>query len=180
MMTPTSTFLTSDSIGVESSYAWVRLLAALVLSTIGGVALWSTAVVLPAIQVEFGLDRAGASLPYTPVVLGFVAGGPAMGGLADRFGVAMPAEISAALLGSGLLLSSQVAAMWQFTLLDGLFIGVGGSASFGPLIADTSLWVHPRRGIAGARCPSGSYLAGPIWPLVIQPRVGSIGWRHTY
>jgi len=180
MMTPTSTFLTSDSIGVESSYAWVRLLAALVLSTIGGVALWSTAVVLPAIQVEFGLDRAGASLPYTAVMLGFVAGGPAMGWLADRFGIALPAAISAAMLGSGLLLSSQVAVMWQFTLLHGLFIGVGGSASFGPLIADISLWFDRRRGIAVAICSSGSYLAGTIWPLVIQPLIGSIGWRNTY
>jgi MFS family permease len=178
--TPTATFATSDSIDIESAYAWWRLLASLVLSTIGGVALWSTAVILPAIQVEFGLDRAAASLPYTAVMLGFVGGGPTMGWLADRFGIAVPAAISAAMLGLGLLLSSQAAAMWQFTLVHGVLIGVGGSASFGPLIADISLWFERRRGIAVAVCSSGSYLAGTIWPLVIQPLVGSIGWRNTY
>ena len=35
------------------------------------------AVALPAVQAEFGIDRADASLPYTAVMLGFVVGGPA-------------------------------------------------------------------------------------------------------
>jgi hypothetical protein len=25
-----------------------------------------------------------------------------------------------------------------------------------------------------------SYLAGTVWPLVIQPLVQWVGWRHTY
>ena len=68
--------------------------------------------------------------------------------------------------------------MWQFTLVHGLLIGVGGSASFGPLIADISLWFARRRGIAVAICSSGSYLAGTIWPLVIQPLRSRSGWRQ--
>jgi MFS family permease len=165
---------------IESPYAWARLLVSLAVSTIGGVALWSTAVVLPLIQAEFGLDRAAASLPYTAVMLGFVAGGPAMGWLADRFGIAVPAAISAVMLSLGLLLSSQAASIWQFTLVHGLLIGIGGSASFGPLIADISMWFSRRRGIAVAIAASGSYLAGTIWPLAIQSLIGSIGWRSTY
>jgi MFS family permease len=176
----TATTATADPSEIESAYAWVRLLASLAISTIGGVALWSTAVVLPLIQTEFGLDRAAASLPYTAVMLGFVAGGPAMGWLADRFGIAVPAAISAAMLSLGFVLSSQAASIWQFTLLHGLLIGIGGAASFGPLIADISLWFSRRRGIAVAICASGSYLAGTIWPLVIQNLAGSIGWRSTY
>jgi MFS family permease len=171
---------TTDASYLESPYAWARLLASLALSTIGGVALWSTAVVLPLIQVEFGLDRASASLPYTAVMLGFVAGGPTMGWLADRFGIAVPAAISAVTLSLGLMLSSQAASIWQFTLWHGLLIGIGGSASFGPLIADISLWFTRRRGIAVAIASSGSYLAGTIWPLVIQSLAGSLGWRSTY
>jgi MFS family permease len=171
---------TADASQIESPYAWARLAVSLAFSTIGGVALWSTAVVLPLIQVEFGLDRASASLPYTAVMLGFVVGGPAMGWLADRFGIAAPAAASAVMLGSGLLLSSQAASIWQFTLLHGLLIGIGGSASFGPLIADISLWFTRRRGIAVAIASSGSYLAGTIWPLAIQGLAGSIGWRDTY
>ena len=43
----------------ESTYAWVRLGAALLLSTIGGVGMWSVVVALPAVQAEFGVARAG-------------------------------------------------------------------------------------------------------------------------
>ena len=49
--------------------------ASLALSTIGGVGLWSAVVVLPTIQAEFGVDRGGASLPYTATMVGFAIGG---------------------------------------------------------------------------------------------------------
>ncbi len=171
---------TGTVIDVESTYAWVRLLASVLLSTIGGVAMWSIAVVLPAVQAEFGVDRAMASLPYTAVMLGFVLGGPTMGWLADRFGIAAPVAVGATMLGLGFAAASQAAEIWQFTLAHGLLIGIGGSASFGPVIADISLWFERRRGIAVAICSSGSYLAGATWPLIIQPLAESAGWRPTY
>jgi len=37
----------------ESSYVWGRLVAALALSTLGGVGMWSVVVVLPTVQAEF-------------------------------------------------------------------------------------------------------------------------------
>src|SRR6266849_2926559 len=49
----------------ESVYAWTRLFAALLLSAIGGVGMWSVIVALPAVQAEFGVARSAASLPYT-------------------------------------------------------------------------------------------------------------------
>ena len=65
----------------DSGYAWWRLAASMALGTIGGVGMWSAVVVLPAIQAEFGVDRGGASLPYTATMLGFArrrrADGPA-------------------------------------------------------------------------------------------------------
>jgi MFS family permease len=165
---------------VESPYAWGRLLASVLLSTIGGVSMWSIAVVLPAVQAEFGVDRAAASLPYTAVMLGFVLGGPTMGWLADRFGIAAPVAVGTIMLGLGMAAASQAAEIWQFTLVHGLLIGIGGSASFGPVIADISLWFERRRGMAVAICSSGSYLAGATWPLIIQPLAEAAGWRPTY
>ena len=61
---------------IESRYAWIRLVAAVLIGTIGGVGMWSVAVALPAVQAEFGVDaRATASLPYTLTMLGLAAGG---------------------------------------------------------------------------------------------------------
>jgi MFS family permease len=165
---------------IDGSYAWGRLAASLLLSTIGGVAMWSIAVVLPSVQGDFGVDRADASLSYTAVMLGFVVGGPIMGRLSDRRGIVVPVTLGALMLGGGFVAASQAAANWQFALAHGLLIGVGGAASFGPVIADISLWFARRRGIAVAICSSGSYLAGTVWPLVIEPLAQSLGWRRTY
>ncbi|MCG8361410.1 MAG: hypothetical protein MI920_38125, partial [Kiloniellales bacterium] len=63
-----------ESDGLDSRYAWGRLAASLAVSTIGGVGLWSVVVVLPTIEAEFGVDRSGASLPYTATTIGFAIG----------------------------------------------------------------------------------------------------------
>ena len=55
---------------VDGAAAWWRLAASVLLATLGGAGLWSSVVVLPAIEVEFGLDRGGASLPYFATMIG--------------------------------------------------------------------------------------------------------------
>src|SRR5438477_6916322 len=117
---------------VDSGYAWLRLLAGVLTSTIGGVGMCSIAVVLPTLQADFGVTRADVSLAYTAVMLGAVVGGPVMGWLSDRFGITVPVAIGTVMLALGLALASQAATMCQFTLVHGLLIGGGTSASFGP------------------------------------------------
>ena len=80
---------------IDSAPAWIRLGLATLLSTIGGVGMWSVVVVLPAVQAEFGVARGEASLPYTLTMIGFAFGGVLMGRLADRFGVLVPLLIGA-------------------------------------------------------------------------------------
>src|SRR5258706_2179953 len=63
----------------ESAYAWTRLFAALLLSAIGGIGMWSVIVVLPAVQAEFGVARSAASLPYTVTMISFRFGGLLIG-----------------------------------------------------------------------------------------------------
>ena len=153
---------------VESSYAWGRLAAALLLSAIGGVGMWSVVVVLPTVQAEFGVARADASLPYTLTMILFGLGGILMGRLSDRFGIMIPVIAGALALGLGYLVAGSSVGIGQFTLVQGLLIGVGSSATFAPLLADTSHWFTRRRGIAVAMFASGSYLAGAIWPPIVQ------------
>jgi len=167
--------------GIETAYAWRRLVFSLVLSTIGGVGLWSAVVVLPAIQAEFGIARASASLPYTVTMVGFAFGGIATGRLADRLGIMFPVIGGAIALGLGYLAASQTASLWQFVAVQGVIIGLfGSSATFGPLIADISHWFTRNRGTAVGICASGSYLAGTVWPPVLQHFIDGYGWRATY
>ena len=75
---------------IETPYSWIRLVASIALSTLGCVGLWSLAVALPAVQADFGVQRADASLPYTLTMIGFMIGGVVVGRLADRFGILPP------------------------------------------------------------------------------------------
>jgi MFS family permease len=104
-----------------------------------------------------------------------------MGRLADRRGVAVPLLIGAAGLGVGFVAAGLSGSIWTFALVHGVLLGlIGSSASFAPLVADTSLWFERRRGIAVAICASGNYVAGAIWPPIVQHFVETVGWRQTY
>jgi MFS family permease len=165
----------------ESPYAWARLFASLALMTLGGVAMYGVVVVLPAVQAEFGVPRADAALPYTLTMIGFGAGGILMGALADRFGVIVPVLIGALGLGGGMVLAGMSQSILQFALLHGLLAGLlGCSATFAPLVADASLWFTRRRGIAVAIVISGNYLAGAVWPPILQYLFDHAGWRASY
>jgi MFS family permease len=167
--------------GVESSQAWLRLVVSLALMTIGGVGMYGAAVVLPAMQADFAVVRGDASLPYTLTLMGFGVGGIVMGRLADRYGVMVVTLIGAAGLGLGFVAAGSASSLWQFSLAHGLLIGLmGTSATFAPLVADTSQWFDRRRGIALAICMSGNYLAGVVWPPFMQHFIQTVGWRTTY
>ena len=165
----------------ESPYAWTRLAVALVLMTIGGSGMYSMAVALPPLQEEFGIARATASLPYTLTMIGFGFGGILMGRLADRFGVQVPVVAGSVCLALGFIAAGFSQNLWQFSAAQGLLIGLlGTSATFVPLVADISLWFTRRRGIAVAVVMSGNYLAGTVWPPLMQYFIDHHGWRDTY
>ena len=172
--------MTTDA-GAESAYAWMRLAISATLSTIGGISLWSVVVVLPAVQAEFGVDRATASLPYTLAMIAFALGGVVIGRIVDRFGIMLPAIVGGIALCLGYIAAGESSSLWQFALAHAVLIAfLGGAAFFGPMVTDVSHWFTRRRGIAVAIAASGNYLAGTIWPPVVQHYVQTVGWRQTH
>ena len=171
--------MNADAALLDSRYAWTRLAVSLAIAMIGNVGMWSIIVVMPAMQAEFGVDRAAASMPYTLTMIGFALGNLGIGRVVDRFGV------TTALIGSALLISAATALAAlspTVILLSSLqfLIGFGTAASFGPLIADVSLWFLKRRGIAVAITASGNYLSGAIWPVILAGILSEQGWRAVY
>ena len=171
--------MNADIALLDSRYSWTRLAISLAIAMVGNVGMWSIIVVMPAIQAEFGVDRAAASLPYTLTMVGFAFGNMAIGRVVDRFGV------TTALIGAALLIAAATgaAALSPSVLVLSalqLLIGFGTAASFGPLIADISLWFLKRRGIAVAITASGNYLSGAIWPVILAGILAGQGWRAVY
>jgi len=165
----------------DSPYAAFRLAITLAIMTIGASAMYVVPVVLPAVQAEFGIARADASLPYALLMIGMGVGGVLMGRAADRFGVMVPLLVGSACIGLGYVGAGLANDIHVFNLLHGFVLGLLGiSATFSPLLADTSLWWVKRRGIAVAVCASGNYLGGAIWPPVLQHMVDTVGWRQGY
>jgi len=172
---------TTSRYGVESRYAWIRLCAALALGTIGSCGMWTVQVVLTTVQAEFGIDRAGASVPYTATMVGFGLGSILMGRLSDRFGIIVPVGIGAACLGFGYISAGLAPSALAYSAAHGILIGLlGSSATFGPLVADISHWFTRRRGIAVSICACGNYLAGALWPPILEHFMASVGWRSAY
>ena len=165
---------------IDSGYAWYRLVVGLVLSTIGGVGMWSVVVALPAVQADFGVARGDASLPYTLTMIGFGISSVFLGKLSDRYGIMVPVILGTLALGAGYAAAGWSTTLPRYALAHGLLVGVGSAATFAPLLAHMSLWFARRRGMAIGIFASGNYLAGTVWPTVVEHFIATEGWRATY
>lgn len=166
---------------IDSRYAFWRLMVALLAMITGGGCMWVVAVVLPSVQAEFGVSRSEASLPYTLLMLGFGVGGIYMGKIVDRWGTSVSLLVGSAGMLTGFVWAGMSGSILSFALAHGILLGfLGSSATFAPLVADTSMWWSRYRGIAVAVCASGNYLAGAVWPKLTEWGVRSVGWRETY
>ena len=94
----------------------------LLLSTIGGVGMWSVVVALPAVQAEFAVARGEASLPYTLTMIGFGISSIGLGRLADRFGIMVPVMIGAIAMVLGYAAAASATSLWWYEPAVGSFL----------------------------------------------------------
>jgi MFS family permease len=157
----------------------MRLALALAIGSIGGVGMWSVVVVLPAVQAEFGATRGAVSLAFALTMFGFGVGAVATGKITDRFGIVAAIGLSTILLCIAYVVTGLSATLWQFIAMH-VLIGLGTSATFAPLMAEASHWFERYRGLAVTIAASGNYIAGTMWPPLVNWGVQSIGWRTTH
>ena len=170
----------ADRYAPDGSYAYARLALSLLVSTLVGAGMWAVIVVLPQVQLEFGVDRSAASLPYTLMMFGLAFGTIVLGRVADGAGIAVPLVIAGVSLGLGFVIAGYAPNLIVFSAAHALLIGVGAGTGFGPMMADISHWFVRRRGLAVVIVASGNYFAGALWPLLMSLTIPLIGWRATY
>ena len=148
---------------------------------VGFAGLYSIIVALKPVAADLGASRGGVSLAYAVLFTGFGFGGIIMGWWSDRIGTMWPVLAGSVAIAAGLLLAAQATSLWQIVLAFGLLVGfLGMSAIMVPLVANITHWFDRRRGIATSIVISGSYLAGTMWPPLLQIGVEEIGWRETW
>nr|GAJ30961.1 hypothetical protein BDOA9_0101330 [Bradyrhizobium sp. DOA9] len=141
--------------------------------------MWAVVVVIPIVQTEFGATRGAVSLAFTLMMFGFGLGGVIAGKITDRFGIVPAMAISIAFLGVANVLAGLSGQLWQFVAAY-FFIGLGTSATFAPLMAEASHWFERYRGLAVTIVASGNYVAGAMWPPIVNWGTQEFGWRYTH
>ena len=163
----------------DSRQAWLRLALAVLIGSVGAVGMWSVVVVMPLVQQEFAASRGAISLAATMIFLGFGLGGVLMGKITDRLGIVPAMALSIVFLTGSYVLAGLSTALWQFIAIS-LLMGLGASATFGPLMAEASHWFERYRGLAVTIVASGNYVAGTFWPPLINWSTQAYGWRATH
>ena len=148
--------------------------------TVAMCGMYASIMVLEPVTREFQVGHGAGALPYTLYMIGFGLGNIVLGRIMDRFGIPILAITAVICLPSGLYIVSNAENFWVFTLSLSVLCGfLGGAFAFGPLMADISHWFTRRRGLAIGIVTSGSYLAGALWPPIMQGWIDSVGWRQS-
>jgi MFS family permease len=91
------------------------------------------------------------------------------------------ALVGAGMLGLGLLLSSQVQALWHLYLTMGLLVGaLGYGAMNAPLVANVAQWFARGRGLATGIVYAGVTAGVMLYPLLARSLITALGWRGAY
>jgi MFS family permease len=163
----------------DSRNSWVVAVVALAVLTVSYGAPLVTVVALKPIAAEFGTSRSVPSLAVSLTYIGSGFGGILMGWISGRVGIRRVVIGCGLMLSSGLALAS-LGGLWSLYLCNLLLVGLLGTAGmFSPIMAYVTRWFDRRRGSAVALVSSGQYVAGALWPLILQLAVGTIGWRST-
>jgi MFS family permease len=134
---------------------WVVVGASALIVCIGMGALFSLGVFLKPMADAMGWSRGAIS---TVALLNWIAmglGSFCWGALSDRVGTRAVAVAGGLLLGLGLVLSSQVSALWQLYVTFGFMVGFAVGAFYAPLTSTATKWFTARRGLAVALVSAG-------------------------
>jgi MFS family permease len=159
------------------AHGWVVVGAAATIVCVGVGALFSLGVFLVPIERSTGWSRGAIS---TVALLNWVAmglGSFVWGAVSDRLGGRGVALAGGFLLGLGLVLSSQVQALWQLYVTFGVVVGFAVGAFYAPLTATATRWFSARRGLAVALVSSGIGLGILLVSPLARALTSAWDWR---
>lgn len=164
---------------VEGRASWVVAFASLAILSFSFSSPLVVVVAMKQIAADLDVPREVPALAASMAWLGTGIGSVFMGWLADRIGVRWTVLFGGLMIGVGLAITA-IGTQWALYLGQGLFCGLIGNAGVNtPLLVYVSRWFDKRRGTALALISSGQYIAGMIWPNVLEWSNARHGWQAT-
>lgn len=163
----------------NAAYGWVVVAAAFIITFVTcGINFSFGTLILPIVN-EMGWSRGLVSSVMLVVGAVYSVTLLATGYLSERYSYKWVLGISMAMLGIGLLLSSQVHELWQLYVYNGLFIGLSIAASYAIPVALVALWFTKRQGLAVGVATLGVSLGTAFVPLAVSALIQAFDWRTT-
>lgn len=106
-------------------------------------------------------------------------GGPFVMTWAKLYGPQPVIMAGGVVFGLGCILASLSEYVWEFSLTQGLLVGMGTCMAYVPTMSVAPTWFDKRRGLAMGIVISGSACGGMIWPPVLRAITSHIGFRNA-
>jgi len=158
-------------------YGWIVLGSAALIICLGMGSLFSLSVFVKPIEDTMRWSRSGISGIALVNWLSMGVGSFAWGTLSDRFGTRLVALLGGLLLGLGMVLSSQVTALWQLYVTFGVLVGFSVGAFYAPLTATATKWFTANRGLAVGIVSSGIGLGILVVAPLARALITAYDWR---
>ena len=133
-----------------------------------------------AFLAEFGWSRATISGASSGALLLAGLFGIVVGNMNDRFGPRLIMAVTGSGFCLGLLLMSQLSAVWQLYLFYGVIVGIGLSSIDVIPLTTTARWFIKRRGMMTGIVKVGTGTGQLIMPLMTSIFIATYGWRISY
>lgn len=165
---------------VDSSRAWAIAVAAL----LANAACWGTintfGAFLGSMKDEFGAGLGATALIYAFPSFVLFSLGMFTGPLGQQYGPRRMVLFGAAVIGTGLYLTSRATSLPMAILAYGLGVGLGTACFLVPLTACIGGWFVRRRALAQGLAASGSGLGSLLVVPLARWLIDEYGWRQAY
>jgi len=161
-------------------YGWVIVAICTVSLILSAGVMYSYGVFFKRLAASFEWTRAATSGVYS--IFMFVHGAFAMpmGWLVDRAGPRKTLMLCGFIMGLGLILTSQITALWQIYITFGVLVGIGTSGIFPVGMGTTARWFTARRGLALGIVSAGLGLGTLLLIPAAERLITAYGWSVAY
>ncbi len=170
----------SATAGRALFYGWVIVAACMLIMAMHTGLMYTYGVFFKHLTADFGWSRGATSGVHSVFMVTHGLFAIVMGWLVDRFGPAKVMAASAFFGGLGLVLTSQINALWQLYITYGVIFGIGAGGGFITTMATTARWFIKRRGLALGIVASGAGLGTLLLAPVSERLIAAFGWSIAY